>query len=95
MATLLGSPLLGAFLLMEASGLAGATASLVLVPGLLAAGIGALIFVGLGTATGLGSVSLAIPGLPSFARPDVAEFGWALASGWRPPCWAPVSGGSL
>jgi H+/Cl- antiporter ClcA len=80
-ATLLGSPLLGAFLLMEASGLAGATASLVLVPGLLAAGIGALIFVGLDTATGLGSVSLAIPGLPSFARPDVAEFGWALVIG--------------
>ena len=80
-ATLLGSPLLGAFLLMEASGLAGATASLVLVPGLLAAGIGALIFVGLDAATGLGSVSLAIPGLPSFARPDVAEFGWALVIG--------------
>src|SRR5688572_321831 len=80
-ATLLGSPLLGAFLLMEASGLAGATASLVLVPGLLAAGIGALIFVGLNAATGLGSVSLAIPGLPSFARPDVAEFGWSLVIG--------------
>jgi H+/Cl- antiporter ClcA len=80
-ATLLGSPLLGAFLLMEASGLAGATASLVLVPGLLAAGIGALIFVGLDAATGLGSVSLAIPDLPSFARPDVAEFGWALVIG--------------
>ena len=80
-ATLLGSPLLGAFLLMEASGLAGATASLVLVPGLLAAGIGALIFVGLDAATGLGSVSLAIPGLPPFARPDVAEFGWALVIG--------------
>jgi H+/Cl- antiporter ClcA len=79
--TLLGSPLLGAFLLMEASGLAGATASLVLVPGLLAAGIGALIFVGLDAATGLGPVSLAIPDLPAFTRPDVAEFGWALVIG--------------
>ena len=34
--TLLGSPLLGAFLLMEASGLGGAMLELVLVPGLLA-----------------------------------------------------------
>jgi H+/Cl- antiporter ClcA len=38
--TLLGSPLVGAFLLMEASGLGGAMLELVLVPGLLAAGIG-------------------------------------------------------
>ena len=42
---LLGSPLLGAFLLMEASGLGGATATVVLLPGLLAAGIGALVFI--------------------------------------------------
>ena len=45
--TLLGSPLLGAFLLMEASGLGGATLELVLLPGLLAAGIGSLVFIGL------------------------------------------------
>lgn len=44
--TLLGSPLLGAFLLMEASGLGGAVLGVVLVPGLLAAGIGSLIFIG-------------------------------------------------
>ncbi len=79
--TLLGSPLLGAFLLMEASGLGGATATLVLVPGLLASGVGALCFVGLGTLTGLGTQSLVIPNLPAFARPDVAEFGWALVIG--------------
>ena len=52
--TLLGSPLLGAFLLMEASGLGGPMLGLVLLPGLLAAGLGALIFIGLGTWTGLG-----------------------------------------
>jgi chloride channel protein, CIC family len=79
--TLLGSPLLGAFLLMEAAGLGGATASLVLVPGLLASGIGALIFVGLDSVTGLGEASLTIPDLPPFTRPDVAEFGWALLIG--------------
>jgi len=55
--------------------------SLVLVPGLLAAGIGSLIFVGLGSLTGLGTFSLAIPGLPHFAQPDLAEFGWAVVIG--------------
>src|SRR5882757_1308019 len=52
--TLLGSPLLGAFLLMEASGLGGAMLELVLVPGLLAAGVGSLVFIGLDAWTGLG-----------------------------------------
>ena len=78
---LLGSPLLGAFLLMEASGLGGAMLELVLVPGLLAAGIGSLIFIGLRTWTGLGTFSLAIPHLPHVGPPDIAEFGWALAIG--------------
>jgi H+/Cl- antiporter ClcA len=79
--TLLGSPLLGAFLLMEAAGIGGATLGLVLLPGLLAAGIGSLIFVGLDSLTGLGPVSLALPDLPPFARPDLAQFGWAIVIG--------------
>jgi H+/Cl- antiporter ClcA len=79
--TLLGSPLIGAFLLMEASGIGGATMELVLVPGLLAAGVGSLIFIGLGTLTGFGTFSLALPSLPHFSRPDIAEFGWALVIG--------------
>ncbi len=41
-ATLLGSPIIGAFLLMEAAGLGGPLLGVVLVPGLLAAGIGTL-----------------------------------------------------
>ncbi len=79
--TLLGSPLLGAFLLMEASGLGGAMLELVLVPGLLAAGIGSLVFTGLDAWTGLGTFSLAIPHLPHVGSPTGAEFGWALAIG--------------
>ena len=79
--TLLGSPIVGAFLLMEIAGLGGASLELVLLPGLLAAGIGALIFVGLGTWSGLGTFSLAIPHLPRFAHPDGAEFGWAIVIG--------------
>jgi H+/Cl- antiporter ClcA len=80
-ATLLGSPITGAFLLMEASGLGGALMGLILVPGLLAAGVGALIFVGLDSLTGLGTFSLAVTGLPPYTRPDVAQFGWAIVIG--------------
>jgi H+/Cl- antiporter ClcA len=79
--TLLGSPIAGAFLLMEASGLAGATMELVLLPGLVAAGIGSLVFVGLGAWSGLGTFSLAIPNLPHLARPDAPELGWAIGVG--------------
>ena len=79
--TLLGSPLTGAFLLMEASGLGGPMMQLVLVPGLLAAGVGSLIFIGLDAWTGLGTFSLAIPGLPHVGAPTGGEFLWALAIG--------------
>jgi H+/Cl- antiporter ClcA len=79
--TLLGSPIVGAFLLMEATGLGGPLLGLVLVPGLLAAGIGTLMFVGLDHLTGLGTFSLAIPGLPVFSHPTVALLLWALAMG--------------
>lgn len=79
--TLLGSPLTGAFLLMEASGLSGGMLEVVLLPGLVAAGIGSLIFLGLGSWSGLGTFSLAIQHLPTFPEPDAAEFLWALAIG--------------
>jgi H+/Cl- antiporter ClcA len=79
--TLLGSPLLGAFLLMEASGLGGPALGVVLVPGLVAAGVGSLIFTGLDAWTGLGTFSLSLPDVPPFARPDLAQFGWALVIG--------------
>ena len=88
--TLLGSPITGAFLLMEASGLGGPMMGLVLLPGLLASGVGALIFVGLDNLTGLGTFSLAIPHLPHFSRPDVAEFGWAVVIGLAAALLGPV-----
>jgi H+/Cl- antiporter ClcA len=79
--TLLGSPLLGAVLLMEASGLGGMSLELVLIPGLLAAGLGSLIFIGLDAWTGLGTFSLRIPNLPHAGRPTLSEFGWAIVIG--------------
>jgi H+/Cl- antiporter ClcA len=83
--TLMGSPLLGAFLLLEAAGLAGPMVGVVLLPGLLAAGIGSLIFIGLDSLTGLGTFSLTVPGVPEFGQPTVAMFGWALVFGLVAP----------
>ena len=79
--TLFGSPLTGAFLLMEVSGLGGPMLGVVLVPGLLAAGVGSLIFIGLNAWTGFGNFSLAVPDIPTFTTPDVAELLWAIAIG--------------
>jgi H+/Cl- antiporter ClcA len=79
--TLLGSPIVGAFLLMEAAGLGGALLGVVLVPGLLAAGVGSLIFVGLDSWTGFGTFSLGVPTLPKVSSPTGAEFLWGIAIG--------------
>jgi H+/Cl- antiporter ClcA len=79
--TLFGNPLGAAFLLLEASGLGGPMATIVLIPGLLGAGVGYLIFLGLNAWTGYGTFSLAIPDLPAAPHLDVAQFGWALAIG--------------
>ena len=79
--TLFGSPLVGAFLLMEIVGLGGPMLGVVLVPGLLASGIGALIFVGLDSLTGLGTFSLAVPDLPPIHGLNGYDFLWAIAIG--------------
>lgn len=79
--TLLGSPVLGAFLIMEAAGIGGMTLSLVALPGLLASGIGALVFVGLDGWTGLGTFSLALPVVPPAVPPTLAALGWAVVMG--------------
>jgi H+/Cl- antiporter ClcA len=89
--TLLISPLAAAFLLMEASGIGGPMLGVVLVPGLLAAGIGTLIFLGLNSLTGLGTFSLGIPDIPAVGPPTVAEFAWAIVIGLA----AAVLGGAI
>jgi H+/Cl- antiporter ClcA len=82
---LFGSPLLAAFLLLEAAGLGGAMVGVILMPGLLAAGIGSLIFLGLNSLTGFGTFSLEIPGLPPFDRLTAAMFVYALLFGAAAP----------
>jgi H+/Cl- antiporter ClcA len=79
--SLLGSPVLAAFLIMEIAGVSGMTLSLVALPGLLASGIGALVFVGLDNWTGLGSFSLALTSVPPAEPPTLATLGWALVMG--------------
>jgi H+/Cl- antiporter ClcA len=79
--TLLGNPLSAAILLLEASGLGGATATIALLPGLVAAGIGYLIFLGLNSLTGYGTFSLAIPNLPPAPHLEISQLGWAVVIG--------------
>jgi H+/Cl- antiporter ClcA len=85
--SLFGSPVIGAVLIIEAAGLGGPTLPLVLLPGLLAAGIGDLVFIGLGSWTGLSTSDYALSplNLPPFSRPDLDDFIWtillALAAG--------------
>jgi H+/Cl- antiporter ClcA len=75
------SPLIAAVIMIEATGLGGAKLRLVLIPGLLAAGIGTLVSLGMGSWTGLSTSAYALGAvsLPSFPRPDVADFGWTIA----------------
>jgi H+/Cl- antiporter ClcA len=77
---LFGSPIVAAVLLIEASGLGGRRLPLMLVPGMLAAGIGSLVWIGVGSITGLSTSDIAIGTLtlPAFPQPDVADFGWTI-----------------
>lgn len=79
--TLLGSPVLAAFLIMEAAGIGGATLTLVALPGLLASGVGALVFIGMNSWTGLGTFSLALTSVPPATAPTIATMLWALPVG--------------
>ena len=79
--TLLGSPVLAAFLIMEAAGVGGARLTLVALPGLLASGVGALVFVGMNSWTGLGTFSLALTSVPPAVDPTVATMLWAVPIG--------------
>lgn len=74
------SPLIAAVILIEATGLGGRRLPLVLLPGLLAAGIGSLVSIGMGSWTGLSTsaYSLGPLSLPAFARPTIADFGWTI-----------------
>lgn len=80
LAFLFGSPIIAAVILIEAAGLGGPRLPLVLVPGLLASGIGSLVWIGMGSWTGLDTADIALSPLqlPAFGSPSVADFGWTI-----------------
>jgi H+/Cl- antiporter ClcA len=75
------SPVIAAILLIEATGIGGPRLPLVLIPGLLGAGIGSLVSLGMGSFTGLSTSAYAISALqlPHFGHPDIGQFGWTIA----------------
>jgi H+/Cl- antiporter ClcA len=77
---LFGSPLIAAVILIEAAGVGGPRLPVVLLPGLLAAGIGSLVSTGMGSWTGVDTSDIAIGvlPLPDYARPDLADFAWTI-----------------
>ena len=80
---LFGSPLIAAVLLIEATGLGGPRLPIVLIPGLMASAIGSLVWIGMGSFTGLDTsdISISPVHLPAFARPDIVDFAWTIVLG--------------
>ncbi len=78
-----GSPIVAAVLVIEASGLGGATLPLILIPGLVAGGVGSLVFIGMANWTGLdtSAYSLVPLHLPHFSQVTWEEIGWTIALG--------------
>jgi H+/Cl- antiporter ClcA len=78
--SIFGSPVIGAVLLIEAAGLGGATLPLVLLPGLVAAGVGSLVFVGLGSFSGFSTAAWQLSPfpLPPFGGPGWGDFSWTI-----------------
>jgi H+/Cl- antiporter ClcA len=80
MSMLFGSPIIAAVLLIEALGLDREKLPLILLPGLLAAGIGSLVSIGMGSITGLSTSAYALGALPALAlsQPTLADFAWTI-----------------
>jgi H+/Cl- antiporter ClcA len=75
------SPIIAAVILIEATGLGKARLPVILLPGLVGAGIGSLVSIGMGSFTGLSSSAYALGplSLPAFQRPTIGNFAWSIA----------------
>jgi H+/Cl- antiporter ClcA len=80
LASVFGSPVIGAVVIIEAAGLGGPNLPVVLLPGLMAAGIGSLVFIGLGSWSGFSTAawSLSPFPLPSYGGPGWGDFAWTV-----------------
>jgi H+/Cl- antiporter ClcA len=83
LALVFDSPVIAAVILIEATGIGGAQQRMLIVPGLLAAGIGSLVSIGMGSFTGLSNNAYALGTLqlPEFDRPDLLDFVWTVPLG--------------
>ncbi|MGW0662513.1 chloride channel protein [Streptodolium elevatio] len=77
-ATIFGSPLIPAVMILESVALAGSARVVLLLPCLLASGVGALVFTGFGHWTGLEIGALSLPTKPSVGLPDAGDFLWGI-----------------
>ena len=70
--------MIGAIIIIEATDLGGAMLPLVLLPGLTAAGIGSLVFIGLGSWSGFSTSVWQLSPFPHFCGPGWGDFGWTI-----------------
>jgi hypothetical protein len=71
---------IGAVLIIEAAGLGGAILPVVLLPGLVAAGIGSLVFIGLGSWSGFSTTAWELSPFPleTYGGPGLGDFAWTI-----------------
>lgn len=81
-AMVFNNPVIAAIILVEAIGIGGAMAPVIILPGLMAAGIGGLVYLGLGSLTGLDTSTYALKplDLQPLANLTLADFGWTIVA---------------
>jgi H+/Cl- antiporter ClcA len=79
--SLFGGPVIGGVLMMEGAIGFGASAIPILLPGFVAAGIGYLVFIGLGDWGGLHAQAITVTGLPPYTGAHLGDLSVALAVG--------------
>lgn len=81
-AGLFGGPLVTSLMLFEIAAAGGLVAAQqigrLLLPGLVAAATGALIYTGVGDWPGVGEIDLALPGLPEYDTVRIADLAWCI-----------------
>lgn len=80
LAMVLNNPLVAALILIEAMGIGGSTAALLVLPGLLAAGVGSLVYFGFGSISGLPTDAYALQPLPLEPLDEIAFGSFALVT---------------